>query len=230
MRRLLLASVAGLLAIVASGIVACISVGVGTAAASPNASKTVFCGANDTIDRASANVMTNSGFLAVLKSHTNDLAIMKKDSPPGALGQTVQQLVSAAQAAVSSNNANALNSLPNGASVDTYCGVQGNGDPLPPYFGAGKTTTFCSAFVPIWQATQNAPNQAGVLSVLTAHQAQVKQLASELSTLPQSIKAKATAAVDKTQKAIATNNPSAIGGGNGGGPASYVALYCGQNQ
>jgi len=131
---------------------------------------------------------------------------------------------------VASNNANALNSLPSGRSVDTYCGVDGNGNPLPSYFGKGKTTALCSTFLPVYQATQNAPNRAAVLSVLTAHQAQINPLASELSSLPKSIRATATAAVDKAQKAIASKNPSAIGCGNGNGPASRLALYCGQNQ
>ena len=101
---------------------------------------------------------------------------------------------------------------------------------MPTYFNKGTGSTFCSTFVPIYQATQNASSKASVLSALTADQAQVNQLATELSSLPKSIKAKATAAVDKARHAIASKNPSALGGGNGGGPANYVALYCGQNQ
>jgi hypothetical protein len=230
MRRAAFASATVILTVVASGIVASSNVGVGAADAAEYASKAAFCGANESIDRASANVDSNAGFLAVLKTHSHQLAILKKNAPSGALGQTVQQLVSGAEAALSSNNANALNNLPNGGAIDTYCGVEGNGNPLPSYFGRGTTTSFCMTFIPVWQDTQNAPNQAGVLSILTAHQAQISQLASELSSLPKSIKAKATAAVDKAQTAITTKNPSAIGGGNGNGPAGYVALYCGQNQ
>lgn len=215
--------------VVMSGIVASTSVGVGSAGAAVYASKAAFCGANDSIDRASANVNSNAGFLAVLKSHSKDLTILKNNAPAGSLGQLVQQLVSAAQAAVTSNNANALNNLPDGANIDTYCGVNGNGKPLPAYFGKGASTSFCSTFVPVYQAAGNASNKAGVLAVLTSHQAQITQLESELTTLPKSIKAKATAAVDNAKKAIDTKNPSAVGGG-GNGPASYVALYCGQNQ
>jgi len=229
MRRVVMASTAVMLGVLAAGIVAGSSIGVSTAGASIYASKAAFCGANESIDRASANVRSNAGFLAVLKTHTHQLAILKKNAPPGAVGQQVQQVVSDAEEAISSDNANALNNLPNGGDIDTYCGVDGNGNPLPSYYGKGTKTGFCLTFVPVWQATQNAPNLAGVLSVLTAHQAQVNQLATELSSLPKSIKAKATAAVDKAQKAIATKNPSAIGGGNGNGPANYVALYCGQN-
>jgi len=213
----------------ASGIVACPNVGVSAARAAERASKAAFCGANDSIDRASESVNSDAGFLAVLKAHTHDLAILKKNAPPGALGQLVQEVVNGAEAAVSSNNANDLNNIPNGAAIDTYCGVDGNGHPLPAYFGTGKATAFCSTFLPIYQAVGNAPNAAGVLAVLTAHQSQVSQLASELPTLPKSIKAKATATVDKAQAAIKANNAAVIKG-NGSGSAMYVALYCGQNQ
>jgi hypothetical protein len=223
------ASAAVILAVVASGIVAGTTVGVSVAGAAEHASKAAFCSANDSIDRASANVTTNAGFLAVLKSHTHDLAIMKKDAPTGSLGQTVQATVSGAEAAISSGDANALNNIPDTGAIDTYCGVDGNGASLPSYFNAGKATAFCSTFLPIFQAVSNAPNAAGVLAALTAHQSQISQLTSELSTLPKSIKAKATTTVDKAQAAIKANNAAAIKG-NGSGSAQSVALYCGQNE
>jgi hypothetical protein len=230
MRKMILWATAILMSVGASGIAASTGAGVDPAGAAIQASKAAFCGANDSIDRASASVNSNAGFLAVLRSHSRDLVILKKNAPSGALGQQVQEVVSDAEAAIESNNPNALNNLPTGGSIDTYCGVDGNGKPLPSYFGKGTTTAFCTTFVPVWQDTQNAPDKAGVLAILTAHQAQVTQLATELSSLPKSIKAKATAAVDKAQTAITTKNPSAIGGGNGNGPANDVALYCGQNQ
>jgi hypothetical protein len=124
-----------------------------------------------------------------------------------------------------------LSSVPSsaGADIDTYCGVDGNGNPLPSYFGHGKTTTFCLTFLPIYQAVSNAPNAAGALAALTDHQSQITQLASELDQLPKSIEAKATTTVDKAQTVITTKNPALLQG-NGGDSAMYVALYCGQNQ
>ena len=229
MRRTILASTAVMLAFLASGVVANTSIGASAAGAAEHASKAVFCSANDSIDRASVNVDSSAGFLAILKKHTHDLTIMKENAPPGALSQTVKEVVTEAEAAISANNANELNNIPNGAAVDTYCGVNGNGKPLPSYFGTGKSTTFCSTFLPIFQDVSSASNSAGVLAALTANKVQISQLASELSALPKSIKAKAIATVDKAQTAIASNNPAAIKG-NGGGPAQYVALYCGQNE
>jgi hypothetical protein len=229
MRRMIIASTAGVLAFLASGIVASTSVGMSSAGAAEHASKAAFCGANDSLDRASANVTSNAGFLAVLKKHTHDLTVMKENPPPGAMDQTVKEVVADAEAAISSNNANELNNIPGGGNIDTYCGVNGKGAPLPSYFGAGKTTTFCTGFVPIFQAVGNASNAAGVLSVLTADKSEISQLSSDLSSLPKSIKAKATATVHKAQAAIATNNAAAIKG-NGSGSAQDVALYCGQNE
>jgi hypothetical protein len=219
-----------MLSLMGSGLVACTSVGVSPAAAAEHASKAAFCGANESIDRAGANVTSNAGFLTVLKKHTHDLTVLMENAPPGALGQTVDETVTAAEAAISSDNANELNNIPDSGSIDTYCGVNGNGASLPSYFGKGTATSFCSTFLPVYQSAQNATSKAAVLAAITAHQAQVNQLASELSSLPKSIKGKATAAVDNAQKAIASKNPADLGGGNGGGPASYVALYCGQNQ
>lgn len=214
----------------ASGVVACSSVGFSQAGAAMQGSKAAFCGANESIDRAGANANSNAAFLAVLRSHSRDLVTLQKNAPAGALGQQVQQVVSDAEAAISANDPNDLDNLPDGGSIDTYCGVQGNGKPLPSDFGKGTTTLFCTTFIPVWQDTQNAPNRAGVLAVLAAHQAQVAQLAAESSSLPKSIRAKATATVDRAQRAITTKNSSALGGGNGNGPADDVALYCGQNQ
>jgi len=191
--------------------------------------KSAFCTANISIDRASANVDSDAGFLAVLKSHSHDLGILKKDAPAGAVGQLAIKLVNGAETAVSANNVNALNNLPDGSSLDTYCGVDGNGSPLPAYFGKGTSTAFCTNFVPIFEDVSNATNAAGVLSALTSHASQVTQLSSELSTLPASIKAAATTTVDKAQTAIKTNSAAAIKG-NGSGSAMDVALYCGQNE
>jgi hypothetical protein len=227
MQRMVIASIAVMT--IFTAMLGGATIGVSAAGASAHANKAAFCAANDSIDRASASVTSNAGFLTVLKSHSHDLLVMQENAPPGALGQLVNQVVKVAEKAISSNNPSLFNSLPNGAGIDTYCGVNGNGQPLPGYFGTGKTTAFCSTFVPLYEAAGNASSAAGVLAALTAHKAQISKLASELSTLPASIKAKATAAVHNVQKAILSNSVKFLGG-NGNGPASYVALYCGLNE
>lgn len=205
------------------------SVGSGTAGAADNSNKAAFCKANIAIDRAAANVNSNAGFLPILKSHAHDLALLKQDAPSGSLGQLVQQILTVADSAVASNNVSELNSLPDGSALDAYCDVNGNGQKLPKDFGQGKSTAFCTTFDPIYMAVGAAPNKAAVLSALSAHQAQINQLRSELSTLPNSVRTKATTAVHNAEKAITTQNSSALANGGGNGPAADVALYCGQD-
>jgi hypothetical protein len=225
-----IASTSLMLAILTSAIVAGANIGVGAAAAAPSAhaSKTAFCSANDAIDKASANVTTDVGFLAVLKTHPSELKVLQENAPSGSLGQLVQQTVQVVDKAIAANNANDLNNLPNGAAIDTYCGVNGNGQPLPAYFNTGKNTDFCATFLPLYESVGNASSKADVLSILLTQKAKISTLASELPKLPSSIRATATAAVNNVEKIIATKNLALLGNGNG--PAADLALYCGQNE
>jgi hypothetical protein len=232
MRKMALASIWALLAVAASGIVASTNIGVSTASAAELASKTAFCGGNIAIDKASTKVDSNAGFLNVLKQHKSALSAMDKNLPSGTVGTEARDEVAAARAAIASGNVSDLNTVPEsaGGDIDTYCGVATNGQALPSYFGKGKATAFCSTFLPIYEAVSNAPNAAARTAAFTAHQAQIGQLASDLSTLPKSIKAKATTTVTKAKAAIKSNNSASATTGSGSGAAVYVALYCGQNQ
>ena len=209
MRRVVFTGTAAvMLAFLASGIVACTSVGLSAAGAAEHASKTAFCGGNITIDKASTNVDSDAGFLTVLKQHKSALSAMDKNLPSGTLGTEARDEIAAAQAAIASGNVSDLNTVPAaaGGDIDTYCGVDSNGQALPSYFGKGKATAFCSTFLPIYEAVSNAPSAAARTAAFTAHQTQINQLASELSTLPKAIKAKATTTVAKAQAAIKANN------------------------
>ena len=232
MRRMVLASIGAFLAIAASGIAASTSVGVSTVGATELASKTAFCGGNIAIDKASTKVDSNAGFLNVLKHNKSALSAMDNNLPPGTIGTEARDEVVAARAAVASGNVDDLNTVPSsaGGDIDTYFGVDDNGQALPSYFSKGKATSFCSTFLPIYEAVSNAPNAAARTAAFTAHQTQINQLASELSTLPKSIKAKATTTVNKAQAAIKSDNSASATTGSGSGAAAYVALYCGQNQ
>jgi hypothetical protein len=232
MRRMVLASIGAMLAVTASGIMASTSIGVSTAGAAELASKTAFCGANIAIDKASTKVDSNAGFLNVLKQHTSALSTMDKNLPSGKIGSEARDEVVAARAAIASGSVNDLNTVPSsaGGDIDTYCGVGDNGQALPSYFGKGKATAFCSTFLPIYEAVSNAPNAAARTTAFTTHQSQINQLASELSTLPKSIKAKATTTVTKAQAAVKSDNSTLATTGSGSSAAPYVALYCGQNE
>ncbi len=232
MRRTVLTSIGAVLAVAASGIVASTSIGMSTAGAAERASKTAFCGANIAIDKASTKVDSDAGFLNVLKQHTSALSTMDKNLPSGKIGSEARDEVVAARAAIASGSVSDLNTVPTsaGGDIDTYCGVGTNGQSLPSYFGKGKATAFCSTFLPVYEAVSNAPNAAARTAAFTAHQSQITELASELSTLPNSIKAKATTTVTKAQAAIKSDNSASATTGSGSGAAAYVALYCGQNE
>lgn len=193
--------------------------------------KTAFCAANDSIDKAGANVNSASGFLAVLKAKRAALAAMEKNAPAGKIGKDVRALVKAALAAIAKNNANLLNnpSLGGGA-IDTYCGVDGNGNPLPAYFAAGKGSPFCSVSSAINAGTQNATDAAGVLTFLADHQSLITQYASYVPSLPRPIQSDAQTLVTTAQSAISTNNSNLLGTETVSQDSMAVQLYCGQNQ
>ncbi len=228
MRKLFLTGSAMLALAMAAGIAGCGSSSP-SAATTAAARKTMFCRANIKIDKASANVTTEAGFLAVLKKDKSDLTIMDKNRPSGTLGTETGQEIVAGDKAIASGNVNDLNNVPMsaGGDIDTYCGVDGNGDPLPAYFATGKGTTFCTGFLPIYQAVSNASSRAAVLATLEANKTQVAQLATEVPGLPSSIKTLATATVSNAQTAISENSAASL---KQNGNAASVALYCGQNE
>ncbi len=230
MRKLFLTGSTVLALAMAVGIAGCGS-NSPSAATTAAARKTAFCRGNVKIDKASAKVTTEAGFLAVLKTHKSDLTVMDDNLPSGTLGTEAKQEVVAGRAAIASGNVNALNNVPQsaGGDIDTYCGVDGSGDSLPAYFATGKGGTFCTGFLPIYQAVSNASSPAAVVAALEANKTQVVQLATEVPGLPNSIKAKASAVVTTAQTAITQNSAAGLKG-NGSGPASSVALYCGQNE
>ena len=73
MRRKVVVSIALMLSVLAPGFVAWSALGASSADAAVYASKGAFCGANDSLDRASANVNSSAGFLAVLKICTRPI-------------------------------------------------------------------------------------------------------------------------------------------------------------
>lgn len=197
------------------------------------ANKTAFCNANKTMDKASSSVTTPAGFLAVLKANASTLATLKGNLPPGKVGTEANALVQAADTAVATNNPNAMASpslRSDGADVDTYCGVDGSGDPLPSYFGAGKTTAICSVQSQINAGTQSAQGPADVLTFLSAHQDLVNQFANDVPGLPASIKSQAQVLVTTARQAIATKNSDLLNSQAISTDEMNVSLYCGENQ
>jgi hypothetical protein len=191
------------------------------------AKKSALCGATIAVDRESTNVNSQEEFLAVLKTHQAQVETMRNNLPPGSIGTEIGRIVNAMELAIARSSTAPFNSIENGQDLDTYCGVDGNGDPLPSDYAAGKGTEFCNGFVFVYQGVTAATTPAGSLSALVSSKGQVDQLATELSSLPSSIQAQASAAVSAAQSAIAQNNAASLM--DLAGPATNVALYCGRN-
>jgi hypothetical protein len=202
-----------------------------SAAATAAKHKVAFCNASDKLDKAGATVTSAAGFLTVIKTHKTALKVMKKDAPAGTVGTDARSLVKAADAAIAANNANILVSAPDyGGAVDTYCGVDGDGAPLPSYFAAGKGTAFCTVDNSINQGTQNASSPAQILAFLAGHQSLVNQFATYVPGLPTSIRSDAQTLVTTAKSAIAANNANLLGTQAVSTDSGNVQLYCGQNE
>lgn len=222
--------VAVAVAVGAFGMGAGASVGISQAGAAQHAtyaSKAAFCRADIAIDRASSNVTSAADFITVLKAHKQDLTTMAKNAPSGSLGRLAKKLVASAETAVATNNPNPLANV-QGGPVDTYCGVDGRGKPLPSYFNMGKRTAYCTNFLPIYKGVAAATSDAAVLSAFTAHKAQVEQLVANAPKVPASVKSAASTMAKKSKSIVET--PSIASVQALASSARKLALYCGQNQ
>ena len=217
-------------ALVAGAVTACSSGG--TKSSSSASTKAAFCSANVTIDKAAANAQSPQDFLTVLKQNGPALAAMRKNAPAGRIGTEAKALVGTADKAVSSNNINDLEQVPQsyGGDIDTFCGVDGNGDPLPAYFAQGKGSQFCSAIDQINTGTSQAQGPDDILAFLKAHQDLVAQVSSNAGNLPASLKSEVQTLVGSARQAIATNKSDPLGSPDVQNDAADASLYCGQNQ
>jgi len=206
-----------------AGVTGCSS---GTATG-PAAQKSAFCSANTSLDKAGQNANSPAQILALLKAHKADLTTMSQNLPGGTLRSEAASLVNAETAAVASDNANQLNyPASTHPDLDTYCGEDGNGKPLPAYFAQGKSGSFCSTFIAIQSAISNTrPDPADILQVLIERKAEVATLASEVAGLPSTIRTQATSLIEDDLAAIASNSTSPIQNSSG----DQVSLYCGIN-
>jgi hypothetical protein len=197
------------------------------------ARKTAFCAADKRLDKAGATVTSEAGFLRVLKANPSALRTLRKDAPAGKVGHQARALAKDAEAAVASNSASRLNdpSLDSaGADVDTYCRVDGTGNPLPQDFAKGKGTAFCAVSNSINEGTQAATNEAGILAFLAANQTLVNQYAFYVPHLPSPVRTDAQTLVTTARAAIAANSPASLETRAVSRASTAVQLFCGENQ
>lgn len=235
MRKAIARSVAGAVAVGALGTFgmgAGAGGGISEAGAAQHAiyaSKAAFCRADVAVDRASSNATSAAAFITVLKAHKQDLTTMAKNAPSGTLGRLAKKLVATAETAAATGNPSPLANV-QGGPIDTYCGVDGRGRPLPSFFNRGKGTAYCTNFLPIYRGVAAASSNAAVLSAFTTHKAQVEQLAADAPKVPASVRSAATTMAQKSKSIVDSPTPSISAVQALASAAGTLALYCGQNQ
>lgn len=235
MRRLGSASAVSILGLAALGLSACGGASPGGHASStptPAGTRTAFCSADVTIDKAEAQVQSIGEFLSVLEANSAALADLRKNAPAGKVGTEAKALVQGAEAAVAAGDASKLTGVPGsyGADIDTYCGVDGNGNTLPSYYGAGRGTQLCAVDDQINAGTRSAQSVADVLAFLRGHQDLLTRLAAQVPDLPASIRSMAQGLVGTARQAIATGNADLLSTEAVTTESNDVSLYCGENQ
>ena len=214
----------------AVGVTACSSNSSTTSTtASAASTKAAFCGFNITLDKASSNVTTAADFLNVLKANKAAIDGLANNLPNDAIKAQAQAIIDAARQAVANNSASNLGNATlsaDGAAVDTYCGVAGDGTPLPANFGAGKGSTFCADEAAISSGLGNAASPADALAFLKANQAKITDFAANI---PSAVQSDAQSLVTAANAAIAANDGTLIETQAVNTAGNNVDLYCGVN-
>ena len=197
----------------------------------PAPSKSVFCVDNVKLDKGFANIQNSSDALNAMKANQSVIDEMAAHLPPGTVGSEANQVLTAVREAIAKNDVNVLASLNNGygADIDTYCGVDTNGDPLPADFAKGKGTSLCNADASLSNGVGNASDSTAALAYLRAHQSQIDTFAGSVSSLPSSVQSAAQTLVSTSRTAITSNDPSGLDGQSFQDAANAVDLYCGIN-
>jgi hypothetical protein len=231
MHKLRVATLVFLVGMAAVGVTACSSnsSSTSTTAAATN-SKAVFCGYNTTLDKGSSSVNSAASFLAYLKANQTLIDNLSKSIPNDSIKAQATALLNAANKAVSTNDINALNDPSisgDGAAVDTYCGVQGNGTPLPANFAAGKGSTFCADEAAISAGLTNAATPADAVTFLKANQAKINDFSANI---PAAVQSDAQSLVTAANAAVTSNDGTQVQTQAVGMAANNVDLYCGVNR
>lgn len=193
--------------------------------------QSLFCTDNVKLDKAFSNVQSASDALSAMKANQSTINEMVAHLPPGKVGNEAKQILTAVQQAIAKNDANVLANLNNsyGGDIDTYCGVDTNGDPLPADFAKGKGTSLCNADRNLSNGVGNASDSTAALTYLKAHQSEIDTFAGGVSGLPSSVQSAAQTLVSTTRTAITSNDPSGLDGQSFQDAANAVDLYCGIN-
>lgn len=191
-----------------------------------------FCMDNVKLDKAFASIQSPADALSAMKANQSVIADMAAHLPPGNVGNEAKQVLTAVQQAIAADDIKVLSKVNNsyGGDIDTYCGVDTNGDPLPADFAKGKGTPVCNADATLSDGVGNASDSTAGLAFLKAHQSDINTFASGVSTLPSNVQQAGQTLVATARNAISSNDPGGLDAQPFQDAASTVDLYCGINQ
>jgi hypothetical protein len=229
MSKLRVATLVFCVGVAAVGVSACSSnSSSSTTTAAAASTKAAFCGFNVTLDKAGSAVTSDADFLNVLKANKAAIDGMA-NNVPGAIKAQAQAIINAARTAVANNSTSGLD-LPSlntdGAALDTFCGVQGDGTPLPANFAAGKGSGFCADEAVLSSGLGNAASPADALAFLKANQAKVTDFAANI---PSAVQSDGQVLVAAANAALAANDGTLIQTQAVQTSGNNVDLYCGVN-
>lgn len=221
-------SLCALLVLTATGITAC---GGSSHSGASASTKAAFCAADIKLDKVTGSAGSLEQVLSVLKDNAGTLSTLRANAPSGKIGTETKALLQTIDSAEASNNTNLLQSVPPsyGGDLDTYCGVDANGNPLPAYFAHGKGSSFCQAVAQIDNGTAQAQSADDVLTFLKGHQALLSQAAAGDGGLPSPVNTEAQSFLAASQQAVSSNSSAPLQNDQLGTDIGDMDLYCGLN-
>lgn len=198
--------------------------------AAVSTAKSTFCGDDVALDKAQIGVSNATQELQALKAHpsfASDLGqAASKISDPN-VAKAAQQIDAAVTKALSSGSVNFSSNIGSDATIiNTYCGVQFNGTPLPPYFAAGKGSPICTQFVSLYNQLRSATSPQAYLSLIQSNQAQIDRLVSQA---PATVKNQAGELKTALNQVVAQKNPGPMETPAVMHATADIQFYCGIN-
>ena len=194
------------------------------------AAKSSLCSADIALDKAQVGITSAAQELQVLKAQAplvTSLGTAAAGIPDGTVAAAAEQIHAAVEHALSSGSANfAANISSDASAVNTYCGVQYNGSPLPAYFAAGRDSPACARYAALNNQLGRAGSPQAYLSLIESNQAEITRLVTQA---PATIKSRAETLETAVGQAVRQKSLAPLQAPSATRATSDVQLYCGIN-
>jgi hypothetical protein len=222
------AVVVGTLLIVASALAACAAPSSKPIVTAQNV-KAVFCQDNAMLSKESASATSSADFVSILRTDTAAVNGFAHNIPSAGIRSDAEKLVAATRSSLASNNASAFNApdvVAAGAHVDTYCGQQSDGSPLPKNFAAGRGTAFCTVEATITTGLEGSATPAAAVTFLKNNTTALDTFVAKTPVAEQS---DAQSLLSAARSAVTQNDGTKILTQATASVLNSLDLYCGVN-